>query len=146
MLERLNRSIVKPVALVALIVASLATSAVAAQTPPPINEEPHIHKTLFAAAVGALILQSCSTVFPRYLRIKTKIDELEAYAHDMGYTDEDIRGFLDDKDEQKKMRRAANRYLRKHGVVKGNPETYCALGRAEIANKTLTGQVIWSLK
>ncbi len=146
MFERLSTAIMKRATLAAILGGSLVAQAVAAQTPPPINEEQHINDSLLAAAVGAMILRDCSTIFPRYLVIKGKVDALEEYALGQGYTEEQIEAFLDDKDERKRMRKLANTYLRDHGVVKDDPETFCALGRDEIAKGTLTGEMIWSLK
>ena len=133
-------------ALGGVLAAGLAAGAGAAQNPPPINQEQHINHSLVSAAVGALILQKCSSIKPRYFVIASKVNALERYALGLGYTEDQIDAFLDDKDERKRVRREANAYLRDLGVVKENPESYCVAGRSEIAKKTLTGEMIWSWK
>lgn len=134
----------KRVLMPALLTASLAAGAVAAQNRLPLNEEPHINDSLISAAIGELIRRNCSSISPRYLVVFSKIRALESYARDKGYTEEEVEAFLDDKDEQKRVRRAAMSYLREQGVVKGDEASYCAAGRAEIDKGTLTGEMLWS--
>ncbi len=141
-----NHRILQRAILGAMVSASIAASAVAAQNPPPINQEEHINDSLIAAAVGALILENCASIKPRYFVIAGKVKALESYALDQGYTEDQVDAFLDDKEEKKRVRREANAYLRALGVVKDDPDTYCAAGKTEIANQTLTGEMIWSWK
>ena len=128
----------------AILAASLAAGAAAAQARPPLNEEPHINHSLIAAAIGELIRRNCSSISPRYLVVFSKIRALETYARKKGYTEEEVEAFLDDKDEQKRVRRAAMAYLKQQGVVKDDEASYCAAGRAEIEKGTLTGELLWS--
>lgn len=132
------------IALGAAIALGVGFSAAAAQTEPavPINKEKHINSSLLSAAIGSLIEKNCSTMSPRMMLAIWKAKQLYSYALDQGYTDAEVRAFVNNKDEQQRMRRAANRYLRKNGVVKGDEATYCAVGRMEIEKGTLTGQLL----
>jgi len=144
MFNRLTGSSFHRSALAACLATSLAASAVAAQTPPPLNQEQHINDSLIAAAIGELIMRRCDSISPRYLVVYTKVKALEKYARDLGYTEEEVEVFLDDKDEKRRVRRAALDYLAEQGAVKGDDESYCVVGRSEIEKGTLTGQMLWS--
>ncbi len=143
MFERPTTITVKRIALLAYVCASLAANATAAQTPPPLNQEPHINESLIAASIGEIILRKCDSISPRYLVVYSKVKALEAYARDLGYTEAEVEAFLEDRDEQKRVRRAANKYLIEQGAVKGDNESYCAAGRSEIEKGTLTGEMLW---
>lgn len=134
----------KRLALAAGLGASLAAGAAAAQDPPPLSQEPHINGSLIAAAVGEIIVKKCDSITPRYLVVFSKAKALERYARDLGYTEDEVEAFLDDKAEEKRIRKAANAYLAAQGVVKGDKETYCAAGRTEIEKGTLTGEMMRS--
>ena len=144
MFDRQPLTTLKRLALAAGLSASLAAGAAAAQNPPPLNEEPHINASLFAVAVGEIIVKKCDSITPRYLVVITKAKALERYARDLGYTETEVEAFLDDKAEEKRIRKAANEYLAAQGVVKGDKESYCAAGRAEIEKGTLTGAMMRS--
>ena len=128
----------------AAAVFAVSVSASSALAVSPLNEEKHINGSLIAAAIGELIRRNCSTISPRYFVVFRKVKALERYAKSLGYTDAQIDAFLDDPDEKKRVRTAAETYLEKQGVVKGDEATYCAAGRKEIAERSLTGQLLRS--
>lgn len=125
----------------ALIISFLATTA-PAQPRVALNEETYINSSLLSAAIGAIIQKKCSTISPRLVLAIWKARALQRYALNQGYTKEEIAAFIENKKEQRRMRRAAFSYLRANGVVKDEEQTYCAAGRAEIARGTLTGQLL----
>ena len=125
-------------------VLAVAMAGSTASARPALNEEQHINDSLVSAAVGELIRRKCSTISVNYFVALGKAHALKRYALGLGYSRPEIEAFLEDKDEQKRVRRSANSYLKTNGVVKGNEATYCTLGRTEIANRSLTGQLIWA--
>ncbi len=137
-------TLIKRAAIAAILGASLAAGAVAAQNPPPLNAEKHINDSLIAAAIGEMIIRNCETISPRYLVVYSKVKALENYARKLGYTEPEVEAFLENKDEQKRVRIAARDYLAERGALKGDRDSYCIAGRAEIETGTLTGEMIWS--
>ena len=128
----------------AFVLAASALTATA-QDLLPLNKEKQINSSLLSAAIGAIIQDKCTTISPRLLLAIWKAKSLQRYALNIGYTQEEIEAFVNSKVEKRRMRRAANSYLRANGVVKNEEATYCAAGRAEIAAGSLTGKLLRSL-
>ncbi|WP_224823395.1 DUF5333 domain-containing protein [Cognatishimia sp. MH4019] len=123
----------------AMLLGVMATSA-AALTPLP--EEKHINDQLLAASVGDKIRKNCPSISARMFVVWQKANDLEDYARDKGYSEEEVKAFLKDKDERKRMKRLRNAYLEENGVSKDNPDSYCALGEKEIKAKSLIGELL----
>ncbi|MCL4187338.1 MAG: hypothetical protein KJZ85_06985 [Rhodobacteraceae bacterium] len=137
---------VRGVVLAAALAAGLAPAALAAaQTAPrpPLGEVAFIWDWLFAAAVGDRIRNNCPTISPRLLRVLRQRDALVEHARGLGYSDDEIRAFIADPGEKARMRDLARAYLAAHGVTRGDAESYCRLGRAEIAAGSKIGQLIY---
>ncbi len=123
----------------ALILGLMATSAVALT---PLPEEKHINDQLLAASVGDKIRKNCPNISARMFVVWQKANDLEDYARDKGYSEDEVKAFLKDKDERKRMKRLRNAYLEKNGVSEDNPDSYCALGEKEIKAKSLIGELL----
>jgi len=112
-----------------------------------INEElravPKIYNGLFAVAVANEVRRECETIGPRVISAWRFVRGLQAHARELGYTDEQTEAFVTDKDEQDRMQVHVDRYLAENGVNGDDPESYCALGRAEIAAGSQAGQLLY---
>jgi hypothetical protein len=124
-----------------LTLSLLATPAFAQE---PINREPHINEVLIAGRVGDVIRNTCPTVSARMLVVYSKLKELERYARAQGYSDADFEAFRDNPAEKDRMKAQAADYLRKAGAVEGDAESYCRVGRDEIAKGSLIGEMLRS--
>ena len=124
---------------VAILVALVTTAAWAL---PPLSENKYINDRLLAAQVGDLISKACPTISARETYALFQALKLKGYANNLGYTDAEINAFIKSPVEKKRVRDAAERYMKAKGVVEGQPETYCALGREEIARKSVTGSLL----
>ena len=120
------------------------TTLAMAQSRVPINKEEHINNSLVSAAVAEGIRQNCPSISARFIRALNKARELEKYALAQGYTEEEIKAFIGDKTEKKRIVKEATDYVVAHGVVAGDEETFCALGRAEIESGSLIGYLLFS--
>jgi len=109
-----------------------------------LSEDAHINNSLLAAAVGDEIRKNCDDISARMLTVFTKGKALEKYALNLGYTDDELKEFLESKTERKRMKALRDSYLKNGGVVKGDSATYCKLGQKEIAADSLTGQLLRS--
>ncbi|MGJ8584564.1 MAG: DUF5333 domain-containing protein [Marinosulfonomonas sp.] len=121
---------------------AMMTGTSLAQDKLPLNQEEHIYGSLRSAAIGAMIEKRCPTISARRMLAIWKARALLSYAHGKGYSTAEVKAFVYDKAEQKRMRQSVNKYLRKKGAVRGEPETYCEIGRQEIKKGTLTGQLL----
>lgn len=109
----------------------------------PLRDEAHINAQLLAAQVGDILRKTCPDAGARLFVVYGKLRALESYAREQGYTRDEVRAFLKDKDEKARIRALARDYLAGAGAVEGDPETYCKVARDEVARGTLTGQLIW---
>ncbi len=125
----------------ALTLSAIALPAVA-QARVALNQEPHINGSLLSAAIAAMIADQCDTIVPRRWTALIKAWQLKNYALNHDYTEAEIDIFISDKSEQDRMQSAAETYLAKNGVERDNEQSFCTLGRTEIANGTLAGQLI----
>lgn len=124
--------------------ALLALSGTAALALPPLRDNAYINERLIAAQIGDDIRKACKTISPRLIYAYSEMKKLESYAKKLGYSDRQIKDFISNKDEKKRVRAAAWAYMSSKGVVEGNAESYCTLGRAEIAAGTITGSLLTS--
>ena len=121
-----------------------AASSLPAQARPPLSEDQHVTDSLVAAMVGEGIRRACPSINARIFVVMRKIKELERYALSKGYSKQEIEAFLKSPTEKARIISLARDYMKQNGVVEGEKETYCRLGRAEIAKGSLTGQLLWS--
>ncbi len=124
----------------------LAASVFPAQAKVPISQDPHITRSLVAAMVGEGIRRTCPSIHARFIVALNKAKELERYALSKGYSKAEIEAFLKSPEHKARIISLARAYMLENGVVEGDKDTYCRLGRAEIAAGTLTGQLLWSWK
>lgn len=124
-----------------LILTLLATPALALD---PINREPHINESLIAGRVGDVIRNTCPTISARMVVFYTKLRALEQYARDKGYSEADFKAFTGDGAEKARMKAEAQAYLVAAGAVEGDAESYCKVGRDEIAKGSLIGELLRS--
>jgi len=138
----LNGKMFQPI-LAATFVAASAFAATAADHG-ALSEDKFITDSLVAAGVGDVIRKECPNISARLFVVWGKTRELERYALGLGYTEKQIRAFIGDKSERARIRQNVVTYLMENGVKKGNKDSFCALGQAEIKNKTIAGSLLRS--
>ncbi|MGL6208841.1 MAG: DUF5333 domain-containing protein [Paracoccaceae bacterium] len=124
-----------------LILSLLATPALALE---PINKDPRINESLIAGRVGDTIRNICPTISARMVVVYSKLKELERYARDKGYSEADFDALRKNEAEKNRMKAKAAEYLKAAGAVEGNAESYCKVGRDEIAKGSLIGELLRS--
>ncbi len=123
---------------------ALAAGPGQAQGKVPLAEEAHINGQLVAGAAGDILRNTCPSLTARMLVVWQKLRELEKYARDQGYTEDEVRVFLKDRGQKARIKAEARAYLAAAGAVEGDVESFCAAGRDEIARGTLVGQLLRS--
>lgn len=124
----------------AMAVFAMTTANAAALTPLP--KEYHINQSLMSAKVADRIRKTCPSISARMLVALGKANALKAYAVSKGYKEDEVRAFIKDPVEKARVKAMAADYLKSHGAEVGNAESYCTLGREEIAKKSLIGQML----
>ena len=125
---------------------TLAVTATPALALVPINEEPVIVDTLLQGFIGDAIDDNCPTIEARKLRALNELNKLRDYALKQGYTSQQVRDFVTDKEEKKRGKAMAAEILKERGAEPGNEAAYCAIGEEEISKDSLIGQLLRSTK
>lgn len=107
-------------------------------------EEGHINEQLVAGAAGDILRQTCPTLSARILVVFGKLRALESYARGKGYSEDEVKVFLKDKAQKARVKAGAKDYLAAAGAVTGDVESYCRVGRDEIAKGSLVGSLLRS--
>lgn len=110
----------------------------------PLAKERYINDRLIAARIADRIRRECPTIDGRLILAYQQARALQRYARDKGYSDAEIKAFLDSKPDKKRIYAIAEDYMTRKGATKGDPQSYCRLGRAEIAARTVTGSLLVS--
>lgn len=128
----------KPLAALAALL--LAAGPLAAK--PSLRDVPEIENTLFAVAIADEVRDRCTSIGARTLRALGLLRKLKARANAMGYSDAEIRAYIESDAEKARMRQKGEAFLVQNGVKMSDPETFCAFGRAEIAKNSAIGALL----
>ncbi|WP_134678832.1 DUF5333 domain-containing protein [Paracoccus ravus] len=130
----------KPIAL-ALIAATLLAAGPAAALE-PLAQEKYINDRLIAARIADRIRRTCPNIDARLFYAYGEARKLKSYAQSKGYSAKQIEAFLDDKSQKKRIYAVAEDYLTRKGARSGDAESFCRLGRDEIARKSVIGSLL----
>ncbi|SEO26434.1 hypothetical protein SAMN04490248_10376 [Salinihabitans flavidus] len=97
---------------------------------------------LIAVGVADEIRKNCPTISARLFRALRYLHGLENHAKKLGYSQDEIDAYVDDKAEEKRLRAIGADYMRARGVVEDDAKSYCALGRAEIEKSSQIGALL----
>ena len=123
----------------ALTAAILAQPALALE---PLAQEKYVNDRLIAARVADRVRRECPSIDARIVYAWTQARALKRYAQDKGYSSAQIDAFLDSKQDKARIYAAAEDYLTRNGAAKGDAESYCRIGRNEIASKSVAGSLL----
>lgn len=128
----------------AVLIAVMGAGQAVAQV--PLNQDTHLTESLVAGKVADTIRNTCSSISARMFTVLGKLNDLEDYARGQGYAEADVKAFLKNKTEKARIKGLALSYLKTAGAVEGDEESYCKVGRAEIAKGSLAGSLLKSWK
>lgn len=124
------------------LIAAALLAATPAAAVEPLSHNAYVNDRLVQARVADLVRRGCPSIDARIIRAFSEARKLKRYALDQGYTETQIDAFLDSREDRKRIYAAADRYMVERGVVNGQPETFCRLGRDEIARQTVAGSLL----
>lgn len=126
----------------AALAATLTLTALPAAALEPLSQEKYINDRLIAARIADRIRRECPTIDGRIVLAYMKARELKKYALDKGYSETQIEAFLDSRTDKDRIYAVAEDYMAKNGVKAGDADSFCRLGREEIARNTVTGSLL----
>lgn len=129
----------RKVLILSLVAGVVAGSAVAK---PSLRDLEPVETGLFAIAVADKIRRECSAISGRVIKAYGQMRALHDLALTHGYTEAEIEAYVNADAEKSRMRAKRDAYLAERGVVKSDPETYCAAGRAEIRAASRIGVLL----
>ncbi len=113
-----------------------------AMAKPSLRDVAGIEDGLFAVSVADKIRRECDTISGRFIKARSVLLGLYETAREQGYSDDEIDAYVNAKSEKNRMRAKRDKYLAGQGVVKSDPTTYCAAGRAEIRKSSQIGALL----
>lgn len=125
-----------------LVATSLMTSTGMAEAKRPLEEVRSITDGLLWIGIADEIRNTCPTISARMLRALSRINSIQNEAKSLGYTKSEIDRFRKSAANKAELRRRTEAYLQANGVLQDDPQTYCALGRAEIAKSSQIGALL----
>ena len=122
-----------------LALAAVIALPVAAEAKPPLREVKEIDNELYYIAIANEISEYCPSIGGRRLKAIGVMWGLKSKANKLGYSDSEIRAYVDSDVEKDRMRAKGEAYLASNGVTYENPNSFCTLGRKEIDRNSAIG-------
>lgn len=129
---------------VLLLTASLATVAFSASlsAKPALKDVEYVSEGIISVGIAYEISQKCDSIRARTFRGISFLNGLKAHARSLGYTDQEIDAYVDDRAEKNRLEAIARARLSDMGAIVGNAATYCSVGRSEIASGSAVGRLL----
>ena len=125
-----------------MVAAAVIANASVAAAKPPLRDVPEIDGGILTIGIADEIRKNCPRISARMLRAMRRINGLKDRALALGYSEDEIRAYRTSDAEKARLRAAGAAYLKSNGVQVGKPDTYCALGRAEIQKNSAIGALL----
>ena len=114
----------------------------AASAQPLLKDVAYVRDGIIDVGMAYELSEECSDLRARLFRGIGFLQSLQSHASDLGYTDEEIDDYVNDRDEKRRLEAIARAKLADLGVIEGEEATYCAVGRAQIAAETRVGWLL----
>ncbi|QTN35859.1 DUF5333 domain-containing protein [Cognatishimia activa] len=125
-----------------MLIAGFVVAAGAAQAKQDLKDVPSVWNGLLNIGIANEIRETCPSISARMVRAALRLNSIQNEAEGMGYSQAEIDAFRKSEANKAAMRAEGEAYMKNNGVVKGDAETYCALGRAEIAKSSQIGRLL----
>ncbi|MFD1883869.1 DUF5333 domain-containing protein [Paracoccus pacificus] len=130
------------IALTATVSVTASAGVAGAQGLPPLSQNKYVNDRLISARAADRIRRECPSIDARIIYAYSQARALKRYAEKQGYSGRQIDAFLDDKAEKKRIYGIADSWLTQQGAKKGDPESFCRVGRQEIARNSIVGSLL----
>ena len=120
----------------------LALLAAPVAAKPPLRDVPAIDDALLDLGIADRIRKNCPDISARMLTAIGYLYGLKDKARDLGYSDAEIEAYVDSDAEKARMKARGAAFVKARGVDTSDPQSYCALGRAEIQKSSRIGSLL----
>ena len=122
----------------AVLALSLVAPAMAAGKP-ALRDVAQIDDRMLWVALALEISDRCESIDPRTVRGLNYLWSIRSDAQKLGYSNAEIKAYVDSDAEKARMRARGEAYVRSHGLNPENDADLCKLGQAEIAKGSQIG-------
>ncbi|WP_281983128.1 DUF5333 domain-containing protein [Thalassorhabdomicrobium marinisediminis] len=121
--------------------AALALTLSGAASANPANVE-RVTEGLIAAGMAIELGDKCDGVSVRLIRGYSFLNSLKSHLESLGYSDDEIDAYIDNKAEKERLIEIAYGRLAALGVDASNPSSYCAVAQDQMAQGTQVGRLL----
>lgn len=124
----------------ALAILIALPGAVAAKV--PLRDVPAIDGNMLWVALAIEISNKCDTIAPRTLKGLSYLYGLKKSAERLGYSEDEIKAYVDSDAEKARMRKKGEAYVKARGLNPNDTADLCKLGRQEIEKGSQIGALL----
>lgn len=132
----------KKLALGAVLAVATVMAAGHASAQTALKDVAHVRDGIIAVGMAYEISEQCDNIRARLFRGYGYLQSLRSHASSLGFSDEEIDAYINDKAEKDRLEGIARAQLASLGAVADDPDSYCAVGRAQIAANTRVGWLL----
>ncbi|WP_460274576.1 DUF5333 domain-containing protein [Celeribacter sp. ULVN23_4] len=137
------RMLVKPSLIAAL---TLTFGAASAAELKPLREVKEIDQNMLWAALAVEVSDECPTIEVKKIKGLSFLWGLKNKASSMGYSDDEIRAYVESDKEEARIRKLGEEVIRHAGFDPKTEQGLCGFGEAEIAKGSIVGSFLRSDK
>ncbi|SLN30612.1 hypothetical protein AQS8620_00966 [Aquimixticola soesokkakensis] len=120
----------------------LMTTAVQAVELPPLRDQARIDNSMLQVAIAYEVSEKCDSIDARKLKGLNYLWTLRGVASDLGYSDAQIKAYVESKAEKARIRKLGEAYVASKGLDPKVSADLCTLGTQEIASQSLIGSLL----
>ena len=124
------------------ICAGATVLATTAHALPPLESVDAVRNGLITAAIAYEISEVCPGIDVRLLRGIAYLEGLKGEARRLGYSRDEIDDFIEDKAAKARLEASARAQLEAKGAVRGDANSHCQVGQAEISANSQIGRLL----
>ncbi len=133
----IKMSILSATAALALVALSGSVSA-----KPALKDVTVVREGIITVGIAYEIGQKCDSIRTRTLRGLSFLNGLRNHARSLGYSNDEIDAYVDDRAEKNRLEDIARARLSDMGAVSGDDASFCAVGRNELAIGSPIGRLL----
>ncbi|KQI68512.1 hypothetical protein AN189_09350 [Loktanella sp. 3ANDIMAR09] len=125
-----------------MIAAIAATGLTGPATAQGLADEAEITNGLLVVGMAYEISRQCDDIDARTFQGIRTLLNLKSRARDLGYSSDEVDAYIDDDAQKDRLEAIARRQLVQLGAVTGDPDSYCTVGRDQIAKGSGVGRLL----
>ncbi len=126
--------------MIALMTVAVLAGPAAAKA--PLRDVPAVDDALLDLGIADIIRKECPTISARMFRALMYLRDVQQTARSLGYSEAEIDAYRKSDAEKDRMKARGAEYFKANGVDTSDPQSYCALGRAEIQKSSRIGSLL----